>query len=66
MSVGNRPISQKEDEGGEEEGERRRREEKEEEEEGGRLARGLRWMDGQTKFLYESREKTFLRSVLIK
>ena len=59
LSVGNRPIGQ------EEEGERKKEEEgggveerKKKEGEDGRT-------DGRTMFLYESRKKTFLQSVLI-
>ena len=71
LSVGNRPIDQEEDEGREEEGGRKK----------GSCERGKRWKestllsfsrmktdgrtDERTKFLYESREKTSLRSVLI-
>ena len=66
LSVKNRPIDQKKDEGtrkkkeggGTERGRKR----------GRRCFLSLSRMkaDGRTKFLYESREKTFIRSVLMK
>ena len=71
LHVGNRPIGQETE--GEEEGGRRRGELREEEEEGRSTLLSLSpprmktdgRMDGQTKFLHESREKISLRSVLI-